>query len=130
MVRYHYVLVFFDSGASPCLIWDGFSASHSILVFMDTSREIKYNKWSSHHLYNQTDRIIPDSRLLPDRVMETALGTRFGYYDFLIVFSEPPTPGSLYMFGGPLAPLASLSEGCVLVIRGPNQVWASLRPGA
>ena len=40
MVRYHYVLVFFDSGASPCLILDSSSASQSILVFMDTSRGI------------------------------------------------------------------------------------------
>ena len=40
MVRYHYVLVFFDSGASPGLILDGPSALHSILVLMDISREI------------------------------------------------------------------------------------------
>ena len=40
MVHYHYVLVFFDSDASPGLILDGPSASYSILVLMDTSREI------------------------------------------------------------------------------------------
>jgi len=86
VVRYHCVLVFFEPG----LILDGPSASHSILVLMDTSREIS-SKWSSHHLYNQTDRIITrgtsvwnsiqDSGLLPDGVMETAFETRFDYCD-------------------------------------------------
>jgi len=49
---------------------------------------------------------------------------------FLIVFSEPPTSGSFYWFGGLQTPLASPSEACVLVTRGPNQVLASLHPGA
>jgi len=38
--------------------------------------------------------------------------------------------GSLYRFGGPRAPLASPSEGHVLDTHEPNQVWASLHPGA
>ena len=63
-------------------------------------------------------------------IQKTTFETRFSYYDFLIVFSEPPTPGGLYTFGGPRTPLASPSEGCVLVTRGPNQVLASLYPGA
>ena len=63
-------------------------------------------------------------------IQKTTFGTRFGYYEFLIMFSEPPTPGSLYRFGGPRAPLASPSEGRVLVTREPNQVWASLHSGA
>ena len=53
-------------------------------------------------------------------IPKTAFGTRFGYYEFLSVFSEPPTSGSLYRFGGPRAPLASLNEGRVLVTREPN----------
>ena len=39
VVRSHYVLAFLDSGTSHGLILDRSSASHSILVFMDTSRE-------------------------------------------------------------------------------------------
>jgi len=54
----------------------------------------------------------------------------FDYYNFLIAFLEPPTPGSPYRFCGPGAPLASPSEGRVLVTRGPNRVWASLHNGA
>jgi len=60
--------------------------------------------------------------------METTFRTRFGYYDFLIVFSEPPTLASLSRFGGPRAPLASPSEGRVLVTREPNQMWSLLHP--
>ena len=58
MIRYHYVLVFFDSGASPGLILDGSSASHSILVLMDTSPGNQHSMWGSRDLYNQIDRII------------------------------------------------------------------------
>ena len=58
MVRYHYVLVFFNSGASHGLILDGPLASHSILVLMDTSPGNQHNMWGSRDLYNQTDRII------------------------------------------------------------------------
>jgi len=46
------------------------------------------------------------------------------------MFSEPPTPNNFYKFGEPRAPLASPSEGRVLVTREPNYVWASLHPGA
>jgi len=46
------------------------------------------------------------------------------------MFSEPITPGSFYLIGGPKAPLASPSEGRVLVIREPYRVWVSLHPGA
>ena len=72
------------------------------------------------------------SKLICSQVIirRTTSGTHFGYYDFLIVFSEPPTPGSLYRFDGPWAPLASPSEGRVLVTREPNQMWASLHTSA
>ena len=62
-------------------------------------------------------------------IQGTAFGTHFNYYDSLILFSEPPTHGSLYRFGGPWAPLASPREDHVLVTHGPNQVWTSLHPG-
>ena len=39
MVRSHFVLAFLDSGISHCLVLDRFSASHYVLVFMDTSWE-------------------------------------------------------------------------------------------
>jgi len=63
-------------------------------------------------------------------IQKSAFGTRFVYYDFLIVFSEPPTPSGLYRFGELRAPLASPSEGGVLITRGPNRMWASLHAGS
>ena len=142
MGRYHYVLAFFDFGASPCLMMDSFSASHSVLLFMDTSWEtstssgvvIAYIKWSygifyfycsncDHDFFNYVygTQVFSEQICSQVIIQKTAFGIRFGYYEFLIVFSEPPTPDSLYRFGGPWAPLASPSEGYVLVTREPNR---------
>jgi len=59
-----------------------------------------------HFYYSNGDHYFFDhvhgTRVFSERIysqviiQKAAFGTRFGYYDFLIVFSEPPTPGRPY----------------------------------
>jgi len=88
--------------------------------------------YSDHDFLYQVHGIQVFSELICSKVIiqRTAFRAHFGYYEFLIVFSEPPTSDILYRFGGPWTPLASPSEGRVLVTRGLNRVWTLLHPGA
>jgi len=89
--------------------------------FMTSARQsygIFYFYYSSKHhdFFYEVHETRVFSKLICSQVIvqETTFGTHFGYCDFSIVFSEPPTPGSLYRFGGLRSPLALPSEGRAL----------------
>ena len=81
-----------------------------------------YYSSNDHDFFYQVHGTRVFSELIGNQVIiqKTTFRTCFGYYEFLIVFSEPPTLGSLYRFSGPRAPLASPNEGHILIMREPN----------
>jgi len=92
-----------------CRIRTSAKQSYSIFYF--------YYSNSDHDFFFQVHGTQVLSELICSHVIiqKIIFGTHFSYYEFLIVFSEPPTPGGLYRFGGPWSLLASPSEGHILV---------------
>jgi len=62
-----------------------------------------YYSNSDHNFFDHVHGTRVFSKLIYSQVIiqKTAFGPRFNYYEFLIVFLEPPIPVSLYWFGEP-----------------------------
>jgi len=119
VVRSHYVLAFLDSGISHCLLLGRFRPRIIVLYL-----------WIQHGRPVHQNSGILRANLQSGYYLEVSNGDSFRFlwlHDF--------APGAYnswqsYWFGGPKAPLASLSEGRDLVICEPNQVWVLLHPDA